>query len=345
MYKVSIIIPVYNVAPYITRCLESVVMQENKSFGIECILVDDCSPDDSVIIAKHFVDNYNGSVDFIYLSHETNKGQSAARNTGIRNATGDFVFFLDSDDRLVENALSMMYDAFVKYPDIDYVEGYYLFVKDGNVYPSREKFYRFLENKTILEHLYKRKLSSLACNKLLRRQILINHSLYFTEGIIFEDIEWTNRFVHHVSSAVIIPHVTYVYEFNPSSTSNSSVVNASKSISSFSSVIESFMNSEDNAVYVSHKMYIFHYIIMALDIQSHGIVDDCIHKRFSIIKKRLFITVLKDLRLILMLFFLLMFKPFSFLFRFPFFRHHFHEMELIVTFVAEKLNRIHNKIS
>lgn len=341
MYKVSIIIPVYNVAHYIIRCIESVVLQEKNSFNIECILVDDCSPDDSIKIAKHFVDKYIGSVDFVFLCHDVNKGQSAARNTGIRNATGDYVFFLDSDDRLEENALSMMIDALNQYPDVDYVEGYYLFMKDGNIYPSREKFYRFSENKVILEFLYKRKLSSLACNKLLRRKLLIDHSLYFVEGIIYEDIQWTNRFVHFVSSAVIIPKVTYIYEYNPSSTSNTSVINASKSINSFSSVIESFMESEDNIVYVSHKMYIFHYIIMALDIQNKGIIDNVVYKRFLAVKKRLFIIVLRDCRLVLMLFFLLMFKPFSFLFRFSFFRHHFHEMELAVTYVAEKLNRIH----
>lgn len=341
MYKVSIIIPVYNVAHYIIRCIESVVLQEKNTFGIECILVDDCSQDRSIEIAKLFVDNYKGAVDFIILRHDINKGQSAARNTGIRNATGDFVFFLDSDDRLEENALSMMIDALKQYPDVDYVEGYYLFIKDGNIYPSREKFYKFSENKVILEYIYKRKLSSLACNKLLRRKLLTDHSLYFVEGIIYEDIQWTNRLVHFVSSVVIIPQITYIYEYNPSSTSNTSVVNASKSINSFSSVIESFMERNDDVVYVSHKMYIFHYIIMALDIQKKGEIDASTNKRFLAVKRRLFLTVIKDCRFVLMLFFLFMYKPFAYLFSISFFRHHFHEMEYIVTYIAERMNWVH----
>ena len=341
MLKISIIIPVYNVARYILRCLESVVLQEKNTFIIECILVDDCSTDDSIEIAKRFVNDYNGSVVFTILRHDTNKGQSAARNFGIRHATGDYLFFLDSDDRLEENALSMMVDVLYQYPDIDYVDGYYLFMKDGNIYPSIEKYYRFSDNNKILDYLYKRKLSGLACNKLLRKSLIIDHSLYFVEGIIFEDIQWTNRLVRYVSSAVIIPKVTYVYEYNPSSTSNTSVVNASKSINSFSSVIESFLDSEDDVVYVSHKMFIFHYIIMALDIQNKGQIDDSVNKRFLAVKKRLFFTVLTDYRFVLMFFFLLMYKPFSFLFRFSFFRHHFHEMEYFVTYFAEKMNWIH----
>lgn len=341
MYKVSIIIPVYNVARYIIRCIESVVFQEKKTFDIECILVDDCSTDDSIVIAKRFVDDYNGSVVFSFLHHTTNKGQSAARNTGIQNATGDYLFFLDSDDRLEKNALSVMIDALNQYPDADYVDGYYLFMKDGNIYPTREKFYRLSDKRKILDYLYKRKVSGLACNKLLRKKLIIDHSLFFVEGIIFEDIQWTNRMVHYVSSAIIIPKVTYIYEYNPSSTSNTSIVNASKSINSFSSVIESFLESEDNLVYVSHKMFVFHYIIMALDIQEKGRVDEGVKKRLIKAKNQLFLTVLKDCRFVLLFFFLLMYKPFYLLFHISFFRHHFHEMEYVVTFLAERFNWIH----
>ena len=184
-------------------------------------------------------------------------------------------------------------------------------------------------------------MSGLACNKLLRKKLIIDHSLFFVEGIIFEDIQWTNRMVHYVSSAIIIPKVTYIYEYNPSSTSNTSIVNASKSINSFSSVIESFLESEDNLVYVSHKMFVFHYIIMALDIQEKGRVDEGVKKRLIKAKNQLFLTVLKDCRFVLLFFFLLMYKPFYFLFHISFFRHHFHEMEYVVTFLAERFNWIH----
>jgi len=66
--KISIVIPVYNVERYIRRCLESVIGQESESFDIECILVDDCSPDSSVEVAKDVINGYHGSnISFVLL--------------------------------------------------------------------------------------------------------------------------------------------------------------------------------------------------------------------------------------------------------------------------------------
>ena len=80
--KVSIIIPVYNVSAYIERCVKS-VMSQTYSGDIECILVNDATPDDSIAIAEHLIADYNGPFQFLILSHDHNRGQSAARNTGI----------------------------------------------------------------------------------------------------------------------------------------------------------------------------------------------------------------------------------------------------------------------
>jgi len=96
---ISIIIPVYNVENYIWKCLDSVIAQKCDGFNIECILVDDCTPDNSMVIVEDVVNNYHGKdVNFVILHHEVNKGMSIARNTGIDASTGDYVCFLDSDD-------------------------------------------------------------------------------------------------------------------------------------------------------------------------------------------------------------------------------------------------------
>ena len=79
--KLSIIIPVYNVEKYIQRCLESVMSQETDSFETECIIVDDCTPDSSMDIIRKMVNDYQGSISFIFLNHQQNKGLSEARNT------------------------------------------------------------------------------------------------------------------------------------------------------------------------------------------------------------------------------------------------------------------------
>ena len=83
MMKISIIIPIYNVQDYVERCINSVISQESNDFELECILVDDCSSDHSMEIAQKIICNYTGSIKFVFLSHDHNRGASAARNTGL----------------------------------------------------------------------------------------------------------------------------------------------------------------------------------------------------------------------------------------------------------------------
>ena len=119
--KVSIIIPVYNVAPYIKRCLDSIVAQTFQN--IECILVDDCGTDNSKEIVQQYIDNYQGYIQFKIIHHEKNLGLSGARNTGIRIATGEWLYFLDSDDAVTPNCISSLLALKDKYPDVDFVQG------------------------------------------------------------------------------------------------------------------------------------------------------------------------------------------------------------------------------
>ena len=81
-YKITVIIPIYNVEQYIRSCLHSVANQ-TMTDGIECILINDCGNDNSVAVAEKFIKEYHGKIHFILIHHEQNKGLSAARNTGI----------------------------------------------------------------------------------------------------------------------------------------------------------------------------------------------------------------------------------------------------------------------
>ena len=87
----SIIIPIYNVEKYIRRCIESVMTQSVSGLGIECILVNDCTPDDSMRIVNEMIDSYLGPIQFVVLQHDKNRGLSAARNTGEAHAIAPFV--------------------------------------------------------------------------------------------------------------------------------------------------------------------------------------------------------------------------------------------------------------
>lgn len=116
MNSISIIIPVYNVEQYIHRCLESIIEQSIENVRIECILVDDCSPDKSMDIVQKIADDYHGEIQFKMLRHKENRGVSAARNTGLKHASGDYILFVDSDDYLLPNSISLFVEQLNSHP-------------------------------------------------------------------------------------------------------------------------------------------------------------------------------------------------------------------------------------
>lgn len=115
---ISIIIPIYNRADYLERCITSALTQEGVS--TEIILVDDGSTDNSLSICNSFAANHPN----IKVFHQDNGGLSAARNLGLDNATGDYIFFLDSDDCLVPNTLKTLVRD-IEACDADYIIGNY----------------------------------------------------------------------------------------------------------------------------------------------------------------------------------------------------------------------------
>lgn len=120
---ISVIVPIYNVENYILECLQSVAAQ-TKTKNVECILVDDCGTDNSVKVAEQFISAYKGDISFALFHHSENKGLSAARNTGIKNARGKYLFFLDSDDTIKPYCLDELFALAEKY-HADMVQGSY----------------------------------------------------------------------------------------------------------------------------------------------------------------------------------------------------------------------------
>ena len=104
MKQLSIIIPIYNVEAYIRECLESVFRQGMSDDGFEVILVNDGTPDNSMTVISDIIEQH----DNIIVIHQTNQGVSAARNAGLRKATGSYVYFMDPDDLLVNQSLSVL---------------------------------------------------------------------------------------------------------------------------------------------------------------------------------------------------------------------------------------------
>lgn len=215
MAEVSIIIPVYNVAPYICRCLDSVVSQSFQD--IECILIDDCSTDNSMAIVENFIHNYHGNISFKILHHTHNQGLSAARNTGIKHSTSTYLYFLDSDDTITHDCIETLLGLFSKYPNITFAQGNILQEKGEISTYGFNNIPRYINEK---EDIYKYLLSIIttsAWNRLILRDLIVNNSLFFPVGIVHEDMYWVYFLAMHTSAVAFSPKGTYTYFINEGS--------------------------------------------------------------------------------------------------------------------------------
>ena len=206
--KISIIIPIYNVAPYVERCLYSALNQSYED--IELVLVDDCGTDNSMNIVSEVVEKYVGNKKISLFKHEHNLGLSAARNTGIKNATGDYLLFLDSDDEIPLNAVELLLEATNENPD---------FVIGNIKVLGSDKFSFYFSipsgviqgNELILDSFIKDKWYSMAVNKLIKKEFLLNHHLFFKEGILHEDELWSFVLATKANKMSVVKDYTYHY--------------------------------------------------------------------------------------------------------------------------------------
>ena len=213
---VSIIIPVYNVSPYIERCLQSVINQTYTD--IECILVDDCGSDNSIDLAQSFIDGYKGDISFTILHHTKNKGLSAARNTALRHAKGKYVYFLDSDDTITTDCIESLIAKALVYPDVDFVQGNILDERASiSSYGWHAQLPEYCDNHEKLEKYIFFMVVTSAWNKLLKTSFLIEHKLFFPEGIIHEDMYWIFFLTKHTKAVSFVNKGTYSYYINPNS--------------------------------------------------------------------------------------------------------------------------------
>ena len=256
--EVSIVIPVYNVAPFIIRCLQSIVDQTYHH--IECILIDDCSTDESMYIVYQFINRYRGDINFHIFNHQKNIGLSAARNTGIKSATGDYIFFVDSDDAITSDCIEVLIELANKYPEADYVQGNIVTgtkeLMEGNI---DQDVPEFCNKKQQLEEIILCKTHRTAWNRLIKRSFLTNNSLFFPTGLLMEDHYWT-YYIAKFAHAVAFTHKrTYFYYNNNNSlvnsTSKASLIKRYSSYIAVSNTIISDMLQRDD-IQQCHRTYV-----------------------------------------------------------------------------------------
>lgn len=233
--KISVIIPVYKVEEYIAECLYSVINQTYKD-GFECILVDDYTPDDSMKIVCQVLSSYRGNIQFKIVHHQKNRGLSAARNTGVKEATGDYLYFLDSDDFLPEHTIeSLLSTCQEELPDV--VMGNFELIGESDNVPKLNTQISYYNNQVdIFNAFISRHLYEMAWNKLVRRDFFLRHELWFREGILHEDSLWSFFLFFYCQNLKICFSNTYKYRIRQ----NSIMTDPVNSLRSYRSCYEIF---------------------------------------------------------------------------------------------------------
>lgn len=204
--KVSIIVPIYNVADYLTPCLNSVV--HSASFAsFEVILVNDGSTDKSSEICRTYASRYPN----ITLINKTNGGLSDARNAGMAVASGEWIFFLDSDDWLVPNAIEILL-AYAETSGSDIVQGnfYYAFPdhNDADIdatLPNRV----FLRQEAMKQLVCNDMIKNFAWGKLYKAAFVKHH--LFDVGKYFEDSYWQYKIIDQCTRLGVVTQPLYYY--------------------------------------------------------------------------------------------------------------------------------------
>lgn len=208
--KLSIIVPIYNVASYLRMCVASLLDQDLAKDEYEIILVDDGSTDK----CPEICDEYERMFDNIHVLHRKNGGLSAARNSGIEIARGEYVTFVDSDDYLQKNVLGAILDQ-MESQQLDVLRYNY-----QNVRENGEIFVPFKTGKPYFDYscevvdgeTFLNERLGYACYAwafVLKRELL--EGCIFTEGIYFEDTDWTPRLLMRAQRVASTEMIVYNY--------------------------------------------------------------------------------------------------------------------------------------
>lgn len=217
---ISVIVPVYDVEPYLRQCVESII---NQSYAnLEILLIDDGSPDKCGAIC----DEYAIKDSRVKVFHTENRGLSAARNLGIRESSGDYIAFIDSDDWIEPDMYEVLLrrleetGADISACGYDVVSG-----RKTAEWRPKEKVYDSTE---ALKALLSDAINNNAWNKLFRRKVfqsVADNGSIFPEGKNYEDITVMHRIVVEARSVAVVEKPLYHYRMRPDSISQSYTAN------------------------------------------------------------------------------------------------------------------------
>ena len=229
-YAVSVIIPMYNAERYIGECLDSLLVQTFQDF--EVIVVDDCSTDNSAKVVESYAPKFNGRLTFL-TTEENSGGGGLPRNKGLMFSRGEYVFFIDSDDVIYKSGLEEVYMLAEKHSaDVVYCERYSSSTGVGqqfidnikHICPFEGKMQMppFVDKPTFetenmterIEGILERRVWVAPWNKLVRRNLLIEHKIFFPHTATSEDTIWVYGLIFYAKKFLRVPNIIYIRRFS-----------------------------------------------------------------------------------------------------------------------------------
>lgn len=224
--KLSIIVPIYNVEKYIIECLSSIYNGKLKDFEVIC--VDDCGKDKSIELVKKYVKD-NKIKNLKIITHDKNKGLSAARNTGIKEATGDYLLFLDSDDMLITNKLNKLIN-YAKKNNLDVLECEIEEIYETNMnikvdHSNSRTETEILSGEDYFSYISKNNEYIPMVWSRLYKTDYIKDNYSFKDGLKFEDEEFSPRVLINAKKVQYLNEKIYVYRRRDDSITTNMVKN------------------------------------------------------------------------------------------------------------------------
>lgn len=203
---VSIVVPIYNVASYLSQCLDSIYTQTYPN--IEVILVNDGSTDNSLDICKEYAKKFGCTI-----IDKENGGLSSARNTGLQRCNGEYVYFLDSDDWISKDAIEVLVNL-IEERDVDIVEmGIYWVYPEVTKVDASKKDYLFNRYEVLSAYLQQtKKLHSCVTNKIFKSHVF--DELRFEEGKLHEDGYFMYQAMYKCERYFLTTYAGYYYRQN-----------------------------------------------------------------------------------------------------------------------------------
>lgn len=255
--------PIYNVEKYIIECIESIIVQLKPEHEVEIICVNDGTPDQSFHILKEFISKIDENLGskFIFIEQE-NKGLSGARNTGIDIANGEYIAFIDSDDKIYPEYLERI---------LNLIDNKNFDILDFNVENSNNRLIltQLYNSESQLENTFKAG-NWFAWARIYNKKMF--KELRFTTDIYYEDIDLIPLIYLQAKIIIHIEDVLYWYRCNPEGiTQNQSLIANKKTIKSLEIIFKKYNRLSDSNKYLNYMNINSYYLLVLYSVRLYGL--------------------------------------------------------------------------